>query len=119
MAWSGINTLLNNQNVVAGGSAQQTALVTLLPGEQAHVQLDIDWPSSSTDDLIVRVKSSLSTNEDTIPIWSQTVSTSGTNPDFISFLVSGVYKFLVELEVDGSSDTIQVTVQYRTDGVSM
>ena len=119
MAWSAKTNLLTNQSVIHSGSPEQTALVTLNPGEQAHVQLDIDWPASPTDDLIVRVKSALDADEDTIPIWSQTVSASGTDPDFISFLVSGVYKFLVELEVDGTSDTIQVTVDYRKDGVSM
>ena len=119
MAWTGKSTLGSALSVTS--SALQTPYLELNPGEQAHIQVEAAWVSTPTDDLIVRVMATLdpsSEQADTIPIWSQTVGNEAFD-SYISFLVSGVFKFRIEYERSGSSDATEITTSYRTDGVSM
>lgn len=93
---------------------------TLNPGESAHVRVDVDFPTTPTDDAIVAVYGSLDgTAYDDTAMFSRLVD-SGTDPNQISFIVSGVYQFQVGVRRSGSTDTItSADMSYRTNGVSL
>ena len=79
---------------------------TLNPRETAHVQVSVDFPSSPTDHLLVAVYTTL---DDTSEVWDlipmmEFLIENTTDPNRISFLVTGVYKFRVGVQpirVDG------------------
>ena len=78
---------------------------TLNPRETAHVQVSVDFPSFPTDHLLVAVYTTL---DDTSEVWDiipmmEFLIENTTDPNRISFLVTGVYKFRVgvALRVDG------------------
>ena len=81
---------------------------TLNPRETAHVQVSVDFPSSPTDHAIVAVYTTL---DDTSEVWDlipmmEFLIENTTDPNRISFLVTGVYKFRVGVRSSGSTDTI-------------
>ena len=81
---------------------------TLNPRETAHVQVSVDFPSSPTDHLLVAVYTTL---DDTSEVWDiipmmEFLIENTTDPNRISFLVTGVYKFRVGVRRSGSTDTI-------------
>ena len=81
---------------------------TLNPRETAHVQVSVDFPSSPTDHAIVAVYTTL---DDTSEVWDlipmmEFLIENTTDPNRISFLVTGVYKFRVGVRRSGSTDTI-------------
>ena len=94
---------------------------TLNPRETAHVQVSIDFPGSPTDHAIVAVYTTLDdTSEvfDLIPMMEFLIENT-TDPNRISFLVTGVYKFRVGVRRSGSTDTItSADLSLRKDGVN-
>ena len=81
---------------------------TLNPRETAHVQVSVDFPSSPTDHALVAVYTTL---DDTSEVWDiipmmEFLIENTTDPNRISFLVTGVYKFRVGVRRSGSTDTI-------------
>jgi hypothetical protein len=94
---------------------------TLNPRETAHCQVSIDFPSSPTDHAIVAVYTTL---DDTSEVWDlipmrEFLIENTTDPNRISFLVTGVYKFRVGVWRSGSTDTItSADLSLRKDGVN-
>lgn len=99
-----------------------STLITLNPGETAHVQVGCDFPATPTDNLIVALYGTLDAASevwDTEPIVEYTLGNAVDQPD-LSFLVSGLYKFRVGVRRDGTTDTItSADLSYRLDGVSL
>ena len=94
---------------------------TLNPRETAHVQVSVDFPGSPTDHAIVAVYTTL---DDTSEVWDlipmmEFLIENTTDPNRISFLVTGVYKFRVGVRRSGSTDTItSADLSLRKDGVN-
>ena len=75
---------------------------TLNPRETAHCQVSVDFPGSPTDHVIVAVYTTLDDSSevwDIIPMMEFLIQNT-TDPNRISFLVTGVYKFRVGVRVD-------------------
>jgi hypothetical protein len=94
---------------------------TLNPRETARVQVSVNFPSSPTDHAIIAVYTTLDdTSEvsDLIPMMEFLIENT-TDPNRISFLVTGVYKFRVGVRRSGSTDTItSADTSLRKDGVN-
>ena len=92
----------------------------LNPGELCHVTIDVDMAATPTDDLIVRVYTSLDgTNYDDTPYIEFTIS-KDTDPNQRSFVISGIYQFQVAVLSTGSTDDhTSADMSYRLDGVSV
>jgi len=94
---------------------------TLNPRETAHVQVSFDFPSSPTDHAIIAVYTTL---DDSSEVWDlipmmEFLLENTTDPNRISFLVTGVYKFRVGVRRSGSTDTItSADLSLRKDGVN-
>lgn len=94
--------------------------ITLNPRERAHVEVDVDFPTTPTDNALVSVYGSIDggTDYDDTPIM-QIVVDNGTDPNQVSFVVEGIYSFKITVQRDGSTDTItSADCRYRKDGVS-
>jgi hypothetical protein len=79
---------------------------TLHPRETAHCQVSVDFPSSPTDHAIVAVYTTL---DETSEVWDlismmEFLLENTTDPNRISFLVTGVCQFRVRRS--GSTDRI-------------
>jgi len=119
MAWTSKSTIMSGQSVA--GTEVESNAVTLSPGELAHVQVTADFPVTPTDNLIIRVYTTL---DDTSETWDNTSVYSfslskAIDPGAVTFIISQVYRFKVVLIRDGSTDTITCSVFYRKDGVSL
>jgi hypothetical protein len=94
---------------------------TLNPRETAQVQVSVDFPASPTDHAVVAVYTTL---DDTSEVWDlipmmEFLLENTTDPNRISFLVTGVYKFRVGVRRSGSTDTItSADLSLRRDGVN-
>ena len=112
-------------------AAQLTSITTeqffsttpqLNPGETAHLQVTVDFPTTPTDNAIMSVYTTLddtSEDWDEIAFMSFTIDNAEDTSD-VSFLVSGVYKFRVGVQRDGSTDTLtSADMNSRVDGVSL
>lgn len=90
-------------------------------GEQTHVEVEADFPGSPTDDLVVSLYATLddsSENWDDTPVFQFTID-NGTDPNKVSFVVSGLYKWRLGLIRSGSTDTITTNAYIRRDGVAL
>jgi hypothetical protein len=93
----------------------------LIAPATAHVQVSVDFPGSPTDHAIVAVYTTL---DDTSEVWDlipmmEFLIENTTDPNRISFLVTGVYKFRVGVRRSGSTDTItSADLSLRKDGVN-
>lgn len=98
------------------------AAITLDPGETAHMDVTANFPTTPTDDAIVSLYGTLddsSEDWDDTPFLSFAIS-KDIDPNKVSFVVSGVYKFRVGVQRSGSTDTLSsADMSYRTDGVSL
>ncbi len=111
MPWSGDTT-------EAVDETEQTSRIPLNPGEKAHVQVDV---TNTTDRARVEVLATLSDTDDTYdvtPIFEFRVE-PGDDP--ISFIVFGIFAFVVAIEndEDSSSQTVETDITWRTDGVNL
>jgi hypothetical protein len=99
-----------------------STVVTLNPGERAHVQVSCDFPATPTDHLLVAVYTTLddsTENWDDVPFLEFSID-NAIDQSSIAFLVEGVYKFRVGVRRSGSTDTItSADMSYRKDGVSL
>ncbi len=94
---------------------------TLNPRETGHVQVSVDFPGSPTDHAIGAVYTRSTTVLrvwDLIPMMEFLIENT-TDPNRISFLMMGVYKFRVGVRRSGSTDTItSADLSLRKDGVN-
>lgn len=99
-----------------------STLITLNPGEQAHVEVEANPVASPTDDLIVSVYATLddaSENWDDTAVFAFSID-NAIDPNKASFIVAGLFKFRVGVKRSGTTDTItSADLSYRKDGVSL
>ena len=120
MAWSSDTSATQLTSITTEQFFDATP--TLNPGERAHVQIEVDFPSTPTDDAIISFYGTLDASSetwDTLPFDSRTLD-NDTDPGAVSVVVEGVYKFRVGVQRTGSTDTItSADMNYRTDGVDL
>jgi hypothetical protein len=78
------------------------------PNEVAHCEVEVDFPTTPTDNAIVSVYGTLDAsteNWDDTPLLQFTIS-NGTDPNKVSWTIFGVYKFRVGVKRSGSTDTL-------------
>ena len=89
--------------------------------ETAHVQVSVDFPGSPTYHAIIAVYTTL---DDTSEVWDlipmmEFLIENAADPNRISFLVTGVYRFRVGVRRSVSTDTItSADLSLRKDGVN-
>ena len=117
MAWSGTTSATQLTSI----TTEQifSTKPTLNPQETAHVTVDVDFPTTPTDNAIVAVYGSLDgTNYDDQPVFEFAVLNTN-DPAQVSFIVSGYYQFQVGVRRSGTTDTLtSADLTYRLDGVS-
>ena len=120
MAWGNKTQIANALSITATEVFSDS--FTLNPGESAHVQVEADFPASPTDDLEVRLYGTLDESsenwDDTVLQYLGTLD-KGTDPNAMSFIVSGIYKGRIGFKRSGSTDTITVNAWLRKDGVNI
>ena len=119
MAW-GNKTQIMSAAAVAG-TELFSSVVTLNPGETAHIQL-IGNSGGTTDNLVIAVYGTLDAsgqNWDTVAVFKIELDCTDGNDNDISFIVSGLYSFRLGCVRSGSTDTIATNAYYRKDGVSL
>lgn len=96
------------------------------PNQIAHIEIIADIeieetpPPPPTDDLLVKVYGTLdasSENWDDTPILEFRID-KDSDPNKVSFRVSGVYKFRVGVQRDGSTDSYTVDMAHRIGTLS-
>jgi len=94
-------------------------VITTTPAELCHIQLDVNY-AGSTDDMEVGIFSTLdasSENWDDNPVIGFEMS-RGSDPEALSFIVTGLYKFRVGVQSTGTTDDhTSADMKYRCDGV--
>jgi len=108
--WQTEQTIMNAVSVTTGSWSDDVDLET--DGmEGAHVVVDVDFPTSPTDDLIVQIHGSLDGNNyDDTALTSLTIS-KGTDPNQVSFVVKDLAHFKLFCKRSGTTDTIAVTAK--------
>lgn len=95
---------------------------TLTPGEEAHVQVSVNFPTTPTDDALIAVYSTLDDSSETwdlVPLFQIRLSRL-VDPNVISFIVRDAYRFRVGVRRSGSTDTItSADLSYRTNGIDL
>lgn len=120
MAWAGKQSATQLTNI----TTEQffNTLIALLPREIVHVQVDVDFPGTPVDDLILALYATLddsSENWDDTPFREIAVPNTP-DPNAVSFSVAAVYKFRVGARRSGSTDTITTAdLSYRKDTVDL
>ena len=116
MAWSAVSSATQLANI----TTEQFFTVTpqLTPGETAHCVVDVDFPSTPTDNAIVSIYSTVDgTNWDDTAILAFSIS-NAIDPHQMSFLIAGVYQFRVGVKRSGTTDTITTAdMDVRTNGI--
>lgn len=119
MAWGNKNQIATSASVA--GTELFSSAVTLTPGELAHCEVEANPPATPTDDLLVRVYGTLDAateNWDDTPIFEFAID-KDTDPNKVSFIVSGLYKFRLGFIRDGTTDTIVTDAWERSDNVDL
>lgn len=120
MAWGSKTTSTQLTSITTEQFFSQTP--TLNPGETHHVEVEVNFPATPTDDAIVKVYGTLdasSENWDDTPIMQFRID-NGIDPNKLSFLISGIYKYRIGVQRSGSTDTLtSADMAYRADGVSL
>lgn len=120
MAWGAKTNATQLTNITTEQFFDQTP--TLTPGETLHCEVEADFPVSPTDNLVVSVYGTLdaaSENWDDTPTLQFEID-NGIDPNKVSFLISGVYKFRIGVKRSGTTDTItSADFSFRKDGVSL
>lgn len=119
MSWGNKTQIMSD--VAVAGTEQFSGVVLLTPGETAHVEVEADFPAGPTDELVVALYGTLddsAENWDDTPITKFNISNTP-DPNKVSFVVSGVYKFRLGCVRSGSTDTITTNAYYRKDGVDL
>jgi hypothetical protein len=120
VAWSGKTSATQLTDVTTEQFFDQTP--TLTPGELLSVEIEADFPGSPTDNLLVKCYGTLDDSTeswDDLPFFQITIN-NGIDPSKVSFAISGVYKFRIGVQRDGSTDTIPfVDMAFRADQVDL
>ena len=123
MAWSGESTISSGVTVNSTTLQDASTSVTLNPGEEAHVQVQANWPVTPISNLIVQVQTSVDggTDWDTEDesYMSLVMDSGGADPAYRSFSVSEVKEFRLMYKLDTGTDAVVVTTTYVKNGVSL
>ena len=111
---------LDTDTFLDGGSAasvtdigQDSEVIQISEWEGVHCFVQADFPGGPTDDLVIEVLASNdTTNFDTVPLFSFTVS-NGSGSINTSWIVTSVYSFKVNFKASGSTDAISVFFRHR------
>ena len=106
------------QGPEAVDQTEQTSRIGLLPGEKAHVQVDV---TNDTDRARIEVRATLSATDDTYDVTPLFEFRVEPGDDPVSFIVFGVFAFAVFIENDEASPTQTVTTNtsWRLDTVDL
>jgi hypothetical protein len=117
MSWT--NKVKIADDLSVAGTELYSDAVELNSDETAHIQIVADFPAGPTDDLEVRVYTTLDASTET---WDNTTFATaqtmdnGTDPNRFSITVTGIYKFRLGFVRSGSTDTITVNAWYKSNG---
>lgn len=122
MAW-GTKTDFTAQTGINNTTEEFLEAVTMNPYEQCHVQLQVDneHASTVTDGLIISLYGTLdaATEQwDTVPFMQFTHKPATVSAEYVSFMVTGVYKFRIGGLSAGATNTYTLDGSYRLNGVS-
>ncbi len=120
MAW-GAKTSATTLSSITSTEQFFDTLVSLNPGEEAHVQVAVDFPLNPADDAVFSVYSTLDTATETwdnVPVMQFTVS-NALDPSQVSFLVRGVFKFRVGVKNSGTETLASADLSYRVNGINL
>lgn len=93
--------------------------ILLTPGETAHCQVTVDFPTTPADDATVSVYGTLDGSTwDLTPLQRYRVD-KGTDPNRLSFVVAGLYAFRVGVTGTAGTTLTTADLQVRKDGVSL
>lgn len=120
MAWDS-DTAATQLTSIAATEKFFSTVVTLTPREISHVQVDINFVSTPTDDMLVAVYTTLDDSSerwDLVP-WISFVVDKAVDPNILSFNIGpGVYRWRVGVVASGATDThTSADLSYRSDGV--
>ena len=122
MAW-GSKTGFTGQTGINNTTEEFLEAVTMNPYEQCHVQLEVDneHASTVTDGLIISVYGTLdaATEQwDSTPFMQFTHKPATVSAEYVSFMVTGFYKFRIGGLSTGATNTYTMGGAYMLDGVS-
>ena len=122
MAW-GSKTGFTGQTGINNTTEEFLEAVTMNPYEQCHVQLEVDneHASTVTDGLIISVYGTLdaATEQwDSTPFMQFTHKPATVSAEYVSFMVTGFYKFRIGGLSAGATNTYALDGTYRLNGVS-
>jgi len=120
MSWESSKTLIADGLTIDSETVYEYSnAVALNPAELAHIQITGD-SGGTTDNLRIDVFTTIDAsaeNWDTVPITSVELNCVSGDPESISIPISGVYKFRLGFLRVGSTDTIVVDANVKTDNV--
>ncbi len=122
MAW-GSKTGFTGQTGINNTTEEFLEAVTMNPYEVCHVQLEVDneHASTVTDGLIISVYGTLdaATEQwDSTPFMQFTHKPATVSAEYVSFMVTGFYKFRIGGLSAGATNTYALDGSYRLNGVS-
>ena len=110
-----INAATEAYDTLAGTTEEYTSAVNMVTNGYlgAHVEVDLNFDATPTDNLIINVWTSLDGST-----WSDIAANSitvdnGTDPAQLGFVVEGWAYFRIGVVQDGSTDTHDFRVSYR------
>ena len=112
MAWASETTLGTGDTAIANSWEDIAAgeFTTANPYDVYHFQINADNGSGSvTDSLEIQVVTATDTNYDSTPVFAMSFTPSAITDEFVSFTISGYYKFKVQVQSSGATDTYDVT----------
>ena len=118
MAWGAKTTATQLTSITTEQLFDQSP--TLNPRESAHCRVEVDFPTTPTDDAVISVYGSLDgTAWSATPLMSLVLE-KDTDPNSIDFVVTGVYQFRVGVKRSGTTDTLtSADLAFPQDGVSV
>ena len=120
MAWSSKTTSTKSS---VSSTEQYSNLITLNPGESAHVQVDANPPASPSDDMTVKIYATLDTSSpayDDVPLYEFDIDKDTSDPVAASIIVSNVVGFRVGVAAAGASTTYtSVAIASKKNGISI
>lgn len=122
MAWSSKSQISSAVTVDSTTLQDASTVVTLNPGESAHVQVECDFGASPTGNMEVHVFTTL---DDSTENWDDSaygapyVIVNTIDPNAISFTIEGIYKFRLMYKNSSGTTSNSVSAWYRKDGVSL
>lgn len=117
MAWgTEVNETKDNLTATEVFSAN----IPMNPGETVHVEIDVDFIVSPTDNVIISVYGSIdNANHDNSPLMSMRID-KDVDPNQLSFIIRGLKSFKIGLKMDGGTDTTtDAVINWTLDGVSL